>query len=102
MLSGVWIESVDRLDTLIFNEELSFLEVRRAKEMRNGHLLSQLGAGLYQYQIEGNVLSIRNTASSSSESRDVFINVESDRLVIDDFYRRDSGTSRRLTFEKFK
>ncbi|WKN42451.1 hypothetical protein [Tunicatimonas pelagia] len=98
-LDGTWVESRDQADTLVFEGENSFI-LNRGREERNGHLLPKYGAGLYFYELRTDTISVRNSVSSSSIYREVFIKIESDRLMIGDFYQKDTINPELLTFDK--
>lgn len=99
-LNGTWVESVERSDTLIFNKDETFFTLNRGKEERNGHLLPKYGSGIYEYSLQDDVISVRNTLSSFSGFYDTFIKVEKSRLNIGDFYQKDTTNQHPLTFEK--
>jgi len=101
-LDGTWIESADRLDTLIFKENEDFFILNRGKEERNGHLLPKYGSGVYLYELRQDTISIRNMVSSYSGFYNVFVKVGEDQLTIGDFYQKDTLNPQLLMFEKLQ
>ncbi|MGB3588687.1 MAG: hypothetical protein WBA23_19220 [Tunicatimonas sp.] len=63
-LLGIWLESTDRSDTLLFKKDHFILN--RGEEMRNGNLLPKLGSGLYFYELQKDTVSVQNSVSSFS------------------------------------
>ncbi|MEK6480035.1 hypothetical protein WJR50_21005 [Catalinimonas sp. 4WD22] len=102
MLDGSWVESVDKADTLVFRRGESFFLLNRGKEERNGHLLPKYGAGMYEYSIDDDTISVRNLVSSFLGFYNTFINIEQDRLIIGDFYQKDTTSQQSLIFEKIQ
>lgn len=102
-LDGVWIEQEDRSDTIIF-ERLdggSFLLLNRGREIRNGNDLPKYGSGPYNYQIQGDSISMLSMLSScSSCHKTYYFAVRGTELRIGDFYRKDSANLQTLTFVK--
>ncbi len=99
-LLGTWLESTDRSDTLIFEEE--FFILNRGKEMQNGNLLPIPDSGLYFYELRKDTVSVQNSVSSFSGFYNVPIEVEGDRLTIGDFYQKDTINSSLLFFERIE
>jgi len=99
-ISGTWIESVDKTDTLVFSNNERFFTLNRGKEVRNGQLLPKYGSGIYLYVLEEDTISVRNTVSSFSGYYKTSIEIEQNRLVIGDFYQKDTLTQQALIFEK--
>lgn len=63
-LSGSWVESSQNKDTIIFEQNSTMLELKRGKELRNGHLVPLLGSGLYIFEIRGDSIGLHASYSS--------------------------------------
>ena len=89
-LKGTWIENSNRMDTLVFNNQGSegMFILYRDKEIRNGYLLPKAGAGPYNYTINGDIINLTYSLSSSLESHDYFFSqdLENGKIEIGNFY----------------
>lgn len=65
LLSGTWIEFIDRADTIVFDTGERFFTLKRGREEQNGHMLPLYGSGIYDYTLKKDIVSLRNTLSSS-------------------------------------
>src|SRR5688500_2065854 len=81
--AGIWVNASSFSDTLIFNTAFNdpadprqYLELRRGTEIRNGHKLPRKGAGIYEYKISGNSISVYNTLSSCYCFSDYFYEMD--------------------------
>lgn len=92
-LEGVWIEQKDRSDTLIFQkiDGSSFFSLTRGSEIRNGNNLPKYGSGLYNYQINGDSISMLSLLSSCSNCQETYyFAVQGSTLKIGDFYQKNA------------
>ncbi|GAB4032603.1 hypothetical protein [Spirosoma gilvum] len=92
-LTGTWIESSARKDTLIFNPTFNgvplpnSLQVNRGKEVNSGgYLLPKIGSGIYQYEVQGNTILVQNMLSSSSKRTGYQIELQGGKLKIENFF----------------
>ena len=101
-LKGKWIEMKTRTDTLTFLswDTMEVMNLRRGKEMRDGHLLPKSGSGPYEYKLTPGRISLYWMLSSNYSFKDYSFEQVGDRLIIENFYGSPSGA--RLTFEKVK
>ena len=51
-LNGVWIETIHKTDTLVFDNQHTGFILNRGTEIRNGYLLPKYLSGPYMYEIE--------------------------------------------------
>ena len=75
-LNGVWIETVHKTDTLVFDNQYSGFILNRGTEMRNGYLLPKYLSGPYMYEIENDSISLLWSASSSSYTNKYYFKVD--------------------------
>lgn len=92
-ITGVWIESSARKDTLIFNPLYqgaplpNTLRVNREKELNSsGSLLPKIGSGLYQYELQGDTILVQSLFSSSSKRTGYRIGLQDGRLILENFF----------------
>jgi hypothetical protein len=82
-LSGVWVDTETRMDTLRFSKSGSrlHLSVGRGFEFRDGALLPKIGAGVYEYALpEDGVIAVRAYLSSNSAFQQVTL-VQGDSIL---------------------
>jgi hypothetical protein len=100
---GIWVDASSFSDTLIFNSAFNdpgdprqYFELRRGTEMRNGQKVPKIGAGIYEYKLSGNSISVYNLISSCYCFSDYYY-ASGENLLIGDFYESKEPT-RILTF----
>ena len=98
---SAWIESTNRKDTLIFTGDgaVGSLFLNRAREVRGGHLLPQLGDGLYSYRELKDSIFLHYSVSSYMGKTNYAFKMESNRLYIGDFYNK---SGKLLVFKRLK
>ena len=101
-LNGVWIETVHKTDTLVFDNQYSGFILNRGTEMRNGYLLPKYLSGPYMYEIENDSISLLWSASSSSYTNKYYFKVDlkNNQIKIGNFYDNSINTGVILTFRK--
>jgi hypothetical protein len=100
-LSGTWIETKNRADTLVFMHE-KMLDLRRGKAVYNGNLLPKAWSGLYTYHLKQDSIGLRYTLSSNSNQPTYQFFIESNQIHIGDFYQKDPSQNTLLIFERLK
>jgi hypothetical protein len=100
-ISGTWIETRDRADTLVFMDE-NMLDLRRGKSVYNGHLLPRAWSGLYIYKIKPDSIGLNWMLSSNANSKRYKFLMQSNQIQIGDFYQKDLPESTVLIFERLK
>lgn len=104
LLNGTWIESSQRVDTLVFNKQSSegLFILNREREIRNGYLLPIAYAGPYNYSINEDSINLRYGFSSSFESYNYYFSLDIDNeiLEIGNFFEDSLSKNVILTFLK--
>lgn len=79
---GVWVHTETKTDTMDFNIHIvefeNTFELRREKEVRDGHFRPGHGQGPYWYRIEGDSIYLKWWASSYSGSFAYYFKMEED------------------------
>jgi hypothetical protein len=104
-LSGVWVESTYRQDTIIFNSHGSNTFVlSRGMEERDGYLLPKAGSGIFSYELKPDSIKIVNMIMSCLCYETVYFNLSppGNIFVIGNFYDTAYSSSYRNTFIKVK
>ena len=101
-LNGVWIETIHKKDTLVFDNQYTGFILNRGTEIRNGYLLPKSLSGPYLYEIENDSISLRWGASSSSYSNKYYfkLDLENKEIKIGNFFVDSINTGVILTFTK--
>ena len=102
-LNGVWIETIHKTDTLVFdNHQYTGFILNRGTEMRNEYLLPKSLSGPYMYEIENDSISLLWSASSSSYTNKYYFKVDlkNNQIKIGNFYDNSINTGVILTFRK--
>jgi hypothetical protein len=81
-LNGVWIETIHKTDTLVFDNQYTGFILNRGTEIRNGYLLPKYLSGPYMYEIENDSISLRWGASSSSYANKYYFKLDSKKKEI--------------------
>ena len=89
-LNGIWIEQKTQADTLSFTKGENFFLLQRGKEIRDGHLSPKYGAGIYEYKLEKDSISLYNTISSCLCYNNYYFRIENETLTIGDFYNKSA------------
>lgn len=99
-LSGQWVEVIQKTDTLTFStlDNLEVMNLARGKEIRQGHLLPNIGSGLYEYELKDDKILLYWMLSSHRTFNDYNFIKTGNQLTIENFY--DSTLDASLTFEK--
>lgn len=84
-LNGIWVEQQARLDTIQFLDG-EFLALRRGREFHNGHLLPKYGAGWYDYEFQGDSISLLSMLSSNTRRHTYFFHAGTETLTIGNFF----------------
>lgn len=101
-LNGVWIETIHKADTLVFDNQHTGFILNRGTEIRNGYLLPKYLSGSYMYEIENDSISLRWSASSSSYANKYYFksDLNNKQIKIGNFYVDSINTGAILTFTK--
>ena len=101
-LNGVWIETIHKTDTLVFDNQHTGFILNRGTEIRNGYLLPKYLSGPYMYEIENDSISLRWGASSSSYANKYCFKLDSKNkeIKIGNFFVDSINTGVILTFTK--
>ena len=97
---GIWVERQARQDTLQFLDG-PYFDLRRGKELTNGLLLPKDGSGRYDFQIQGDSISLWYTFSGNTHRHQYFFNVQTETITIDNFFQ-NRALSQRLTFVRLR
>lgn len=108
-VTGTWVESVHKTDTLIFNARYEgdtpgFLLQRAQRMMPNGHSVPGWNAGYYHYVLDKNLIKINWLLSSDSRFKPVFFMWDPGKttLKIGDFFSGSQASADTLTFIRIK
>ena len=101
-LNGVWIETIHKTDTLVFDNQHTGFILNRGTEIRNGYLLPKYLSGPYMYEIENDSISLRWGASSSSYAKNYYfkLDLKNKEIKIGNFFVDSINTGVILTFTK--
>lgn len=101
-ISGKWVESKERADTLVFGYD-NLLELKRGKQLSNLALFSSLsGSGLYKYSFKQDSIRLNYLVSSSSVLKSYSFKMDESKLYIGDFYQKNPGKNVKLIFERVR
>jgi len=103
-IDGVWIETIHKKDTLVFDNQFSGFILKRGTEIRNGYLLPKYLSGPYEYEIENDSISLRWGASSSSYATNYYFNLDlkNKEINIGNFFDNSINAPAIMTFKKGK
>lgn len=101
-VTGVWIESQNRTDTLDFDRlaPTSFM-FGRGTEIINGFKKDKFGIGFYQYSVQNNKISLQWCFSSIISKEEYYFEQLTDTIVIENFYDKHLKGNREI-FVKLK
>lgn len=103
-LEGKWVDQMTKTDTLEFirlEDGSSLMNLRRGREIRNGHDLPKSGSGLYMFTLSKNSVSLQYSFSSLWKPTDYYFQQNPLQLKIGRFFESDNSASI-LTFRKVK
>lgn len=101
-LDGVWVEVNHKTDSLVFDNQSTWLNLNRGNEIRNGFLLPKYHSGPYMYEIENDSISLRWGASSSSFANKYYFKLDliNKEIKIGNFFVDSINNAVILTFTK--
>lgn len=101
-LNGVWIESSYSNDTLVFSNQThsGLFVLNRGLEVRNGYLLPKDFAGVYDYKISGDSISLQYSLLNCICRKNYYFNFDeiNSKIEIGNFYEDSIRSKRRLIF----
>lgn len=103
-LEGQWVDQLTKTDTLEFlrlEDGSSLLNLRRGREMRNGHDLPKAGSGLYTFSLGKNSITLQFSLSSFYNPTDYYFSQNALELKIGRFFDSENS-SEVLTFRKIR
>ena len=102
-LSGSWVDIDTHTDTLNFLsvDGQPYLHVDRGTEFRDGFLRPKSGSGPYNYNLDGDTISLRWLLSSDSRSHSYYFKQSGHQLTIGRFFDATTSGST-LTFSKIE
>jgi hypothetical protein len=101
-IAGIWVETTQRTDTLVFdNHQLSF-NLNRGLELRNGDLQPKYSSGPYSYEIRKDSISLIWMFSSSSYENSYYFkeDTKNDLIKIGNFFVDSLNKNVVLTFSR--
>jgi hypothetical protein len=102
-INGIWVETTQKMDTLVFDNQHPSFNLKRGSELRNGYLLPKLSSGLYSYEIGKDSISLNWILSSSSYRNNYYffkLDTESDLIEIGNFFVDSLNKNVTLTFSR--
>lgn len=87
-IDGIWVETTQKMDTLVFDNQHPSFNLNRGSELRNGYLLPKYSSGLYLYEIKKDSISLRWLFSSSAYGHNYSFKIalENEQLKIGNFF----------------
>lgn len=103
-LVGIWIESSNRADTLVFSkhDNKAYFNLNRGKEIRGGYLLPKYNSGLYQYELLEDSIALRWLLSSNGNPHNHYFHNDlgKNQLIIGNFFEDSLSSDGNLVFNK--
>lgn len=101
-IDGIWVETTQKMDTLVFDNQHPSFNLNRGSELRNGYLLPKYLSGPYSYKIGKDSISLRWLLSSSSYGNNYYfkMDTESDLIKIGNFFEDSLNKNVILTFSR--
>lgn len=103
-LEGKWVDQLTASDTLEFlrlEDGSSLLNLRRGREMRNGHDLPKAGSGLYTFSLGKNSITLQYSLSSFYNPTDYYFSQNPLELKMGRFFDSENSSDV-LTFRKVR
>lgn len=99
---GAWVETTQKMDTLVFDKQHTSFSLNRGKELRNGFLLPKYLSGPYFYELREDSIYLRWGLSSSSYGTNYYFKVDSKKgqINIGNFFDVSSSKNVILTFSR--
>ena len=102
-LKGMWVENVNRKDTLVFNNfdsQGGTFWLTNGLELRDGYMLPKAGSGPYIYKFSNDSIQIYCGYSSTLIFKPYYykLNATVDVLQIGNFYNSGLHNTTRMTF----
>jgi hypothetical protein len=105
-LSGYWVETNTKSDTLVFNsnDNSGLCSLYRGYEIRNGYKLPVIGSTIYKYEIKPDSIHMVDGLSSAWEKGVYYFNFDEPSLTITigKFSNYINSKKSTLTFRKIK
>jgi hypothetical protein len=105
-LTGSWVETSTRTDTIRFNSDnlSGYFYLSRGFAMTNGYWLPKIGSAPYSYKISGDSIEVINGLSSSMEGGTYYFKFNEPNLTINigKFCKYINTHKSTLTFRKIK
>ena len=101
-VDGIWVETTQKMDTLVFDNQHLTFNLNRGSELRDGYLLPKYLSGPYSYEIGKDSISLRWLLSSSSYGSNYYfkMDTESDLIKIGNFFEDSLNKNVTLTFSR--
>jgi len=100
-ISGNWVESGSRADTLVFMDDNMF-SLKRGTELIDSHSIPKRGSGSYKYHLKPDSIGLKYLLSSNSNSRIYKFVMDGGKIQIGDFYHEAAGKQVVLVFERLR
>lgn len=103
-LEGKWVDQLTKTDTLEFlrlEDGSSLLNLRRGREMSNGHDLPKMSSGLYFFSMSKNTITLQYSLSSNYNPNDYYFDQNPLELRIGRFFGSENSSDI-LTFRKIR
>ncbi|WP_207532431.1 hypothetical protein [Desertivirga arenae] len=103
-ISGTWVETTRKADTLVFNSDGSSFMLNRGSEMRNGLVLPKYLSGPYSYEIAKDSVYLKWMASSRWDGNNYYFNVDSknQEIRIGNFFVDSLDNRKVLIFSRIR
>ena len=87
-INGIWIETIHKSDTLVFENEYPGFTLNRGTKLRNGYLLPKYSSGPYSYEIAQDSIYLKWALSSYSGSISYYFDLDekNDQVKIGNFF----------------
>jgi hypothetical protein len=92
-LTGIWIESDMRKDTITFQQidGSGFFTLSRGYDLQNGVRLPKYGSGIYSYRIKEDHIELKWLLSSNSDYNPYLFLQNGNRIRIGNFFHASLG-----------
>lgn len=99
---GIWVETTQKMDTLVFDNQHTSFNLKRGSELRNGFLLPKYLSGPYYYELRKDSIYLRWGLSSSSYGTNYYFNLDSKngQIRIGNFFEDSLKKNVILTFSR--